>query len=1208
MGVGGPSPPKDLTIDPSLPPRDEGGRDALGIDPAAQDQKQGRRVQWPRDVVNQVSIPMDPEADGGEGTPAGEGDKEIVEDSDRGYRIDDIPGELESAPNDQDQARPPVFVPEGEREGLPSTSAGDGADEEERARGIVRAYASGLKGMWSSSTRRRRVLGGEADPDQLGNGGEGSAAEDGHELHAGDSRKSEDESATAALSSAGILTALMALQQQEAELASSSLPNSTSSTPAPSTPGSPTLSDTEMHSFPIEELSEDEEEREKFIAKLRAKRATKNALHATSAAVSNKGKSAAKAGFNFATGGHFRGGHDRGRNLSASSRAHSTSTLQSLAEESPSRSRGSSPSGRLSPRAVSPGRKYAASLHEKPSSSTPHRSRSSTSLAAHHRSHSANSLAPSLSRERARPSSTSLHKLISRSSSPSPPPSPGLYVPYQARFTTELSKRVRKLGDRLGLELETERTRPSAARSGGGVFAGLITSTAGLAGVASPSGSSLAPLPTRAGFHVTRFNETDGSKSAPPSRRPSPARSPPFGPTASPPNVSPPLERSSARAPYLSQTAQSRAASRMSLHEMVREEEERDLDEAQSALPRAHSVGTFELPPPVAKPASAATSGMSAVEVLAQRRDRRKKAMFSLQVNDLPSSADDDHRQVSPTSPVSPLGPWSSPLNPNQNRSRNSTISPTTATFRFFGPRTPKSPNSVTPRKDYFATGLTPAQMEKERAEQRAERKGREKAEREAKEREGDLREWEKEKRRRRKQRMKELKARRVFITAHVAALLERQEFILKLARALMMFGAPSHRLEAQLQATGRVLELPNCHCVYLPGVMLINFGDPATCTSDIKFLKQPAGLDFGKLRTAFWVYSKVVRDKMKVTEASARLDELMVAPPKYALWKMVIIGGVASAAIIPSAFYGSFIDVLAVIPLGGLLVVVQVLLARNDLYSSLFEIAIACINCVIAGGLAYSNQFCFYSVAAGSIVLILPGFIVLSGSLELANRSIVSGAVRVTYSILYCLFLGFGLSLGSEIYTRGANETIRNSTDYTCQALRTNAPWYRSTIPQWYYFLTIPTFLLCMAMKNGQPLFRRDTLAMVVIGGAGFSANFFSSRAFPDAPATSSAFGAFVVGILGNLWSKATRESAFVVMIVGIFVQLPSGLANGGLLASALQSASGNSNAFSSSVNAAAGIVRTVVGMAVGLFTSAALVNLLSRRGVRRGANLATF
>ncbi|GAA5907072.1 uncharacterized protein JCM6883_006129 [Sporobolomyces salmoneus] len=1153
-------------------------RDLLGSDPSTLGHEQDARVRSSRNVVDQVSIPM-PQEEAGRGGSEGE-EREKEDGSDRtGYRIDDIPDSLDNGGKEEiDRVRPPVFVPEGEREGLPNSQV-----EEERARNIVRAYASGLKNMWSGSIKRRRV---NSEGRNEGGGKENEHFR-GHDFVKQEEDKQEEDdkqAQTDELVNAGILTALMALREQEAELANSSRPNSSSSTPAPSTPGSPTPSDSDRHLLPLEDLSDDEEEREKFIAKLRAKRNTKNALHATSTAVTNKGKSAAKAGFNFATGGHFRGGHDRGRNLSASNRALSTSTLQSLAEETPTRSRESSLSGRTSPRALSPQRHYPASLQEKPSSTTPVRSRSSTSLAAHHRSHSANSLAPSLSRERTRPSSTSLHKLISRSSSPSPPPSPGLYVPYQARFTTELSKRVRKLGDRLGLELETERTRPSAARSGGGVFAGLITSTAGLAGVATPSGASLAPLPTRAGFNVTRFNDAESSSS--PSRRPSPARSPP---KSAP--VSSPASRS-----------------RMSLHEMVKEEEERDLEEGGSDLRRANSVGTFQLPPSLAKTSSASTSGMSAVEALSQRRERRKKAMFSLQLNDLPSPTDDDYRQISPVSPASPIGPWSSPLNPNPSRSRNSAASPTTATFRIFGPRTPKSPNSLTPRKDYFTLGLTPAQMEKERAEHRAERKAKEKSEREAKERESDLREWEKEKRRRRKQRLKEIKARRVFITAHVAALLERQEFILKLARALMMFGAPSHRLEAQLQATGRVLELPNCHCVYLPGVMLINFGDPATCTSDIKFLKQPAGLDFGKLRTAFWVYSKVVRDKMKVTEASARLDELMVAPPKYALWKSVIIGGVASAAIIPSAFYGSFIDVLAVIPLGGLLVVVQVLLARNDLYSSLFEIAIACINCIIAGGLAYSNQFCFYSVAAGSIVLILPGFIVLSGSLELANRSIISGAVRVTYSILYSLFLGFGLSLGSEIYTRGANETIRNSTDYTCQALRTNAPWYRATIPQWYYFLTIPTFLVCMAMKNGQPLFRRDTLAMVLIGSAGFSANFFSGRAFLDAPATCSAFGAFVVGSLGNLYSKATRESAFVVMIVGIFVQLPSGLANGGLLASALQSASGNSNAFSGSVNAAAGIVRTVVGMCVGLFTAAALVNLVSRRGVRRGSNLSTF
>jgi uncharacterized membrane protein YjjP (DUF1212 family) len=94
----------------------------------------------------------------------------------------------------------------------------------------------------------------------------------------------------------------------------------------------------------------------------------------------------------------------------------------------------------------------------------------------------------------------------------------------------------------------------------------------------------------------------------------------------------------------------------------------------------------------------------------------------------------------------------------------------------------------------------------------------------------------------------------------HVAAILARQDFILKLARALMMMGAPSHRLEAQLQATARVLDI-NCQMVYIPGVMLVSFGDPATHTSETKFLKQANGLDLGKLLSAHMLYWNVSSD-----------------------------------------------------------------------------------------------------------------------------------------------------------------------------------------------------------------------------------------------------------------------------------------------------------------------------------------------------------
>lgn len=80
-------------------------------------------------------------------------------------------------------------------------------------------------------------------------------------------------------------------------------------------------------------------------------------------------------------------------------------------------------------------------------------------------------------------------------------------------------------------------------------------------------------------------------------------------------------------------------------------------------------------------------------------------------------------------------------------------------------------------------------------------------------------------------------------ITLHVAAILERQDFLLKLARALMMFGAPTHRIESHIQSTAKVLDI-KCHCIYLPSVMLFSFSDEMTHTSDTRFIKQPSNLD----------------------------------------------------------------------------------------------------------------------------------------------------------------------------------------------------------------------------------------------------------------------------------------------------------------------------------------------------------------------------
>jgi uncharacterized membrane protein YjjP (DUF1212 family) len=204
--------------------------------------------------------------------------------------------------------------------------------------------------------------------------------------------------------------------------------------------------------------------------------------------------------------------------------------------------------------------------------------------------------------------------------------------------------------------------------------------------------------------------------------------------------------------------------------------------------------------------------------------------------------------------------------------------------------------------------------------------------------------------------------------------------------------------------------------------------------------LKQANGLDLGKLLAAYYVYYKVIYDQISVLDASTQLDELMVAPPKYKLWQQLIIGGLASALIQPSGEFPFYFQRDAI----NSIVLHQHSTVRSSTVSSVSpsahssssyksvslattytpvsssachalsstsrlilirhacRIVIATINAFLAAALASTRQFCFAAVASGSVVLILPGYIVLCGSLELANRSIISGSVRLVFSILY--------------------------------------------------------------------------------------------------------------------------------------------------------------------------------------------------------------
>jgi uncharacterized membrane protein YjjP (DUF1212 family) len=76
------------------------------------------------------------------------------------------------------------------------------------------------------------------------------------------------------------------------------------------------------------------------------------------------------------------------------------------------------------------------------------------------------------------------------------------------------------------------------------------------------------------------------------------------------------------------------------------------------------------------------------------------------------------------------------------------------------------------------------------------------------------------------------------------------------------------------------------------------------------------------------------------VSEAASALDELMRKKQEYSWWQLIVTGGMCSTFICSVGFNGSFVDSLIVFPLGALLVAIQLVSVRNELYSNVFEYA----------------------------------------------------------------------------------------------------------------------------------------------------------------------------------------------------------------------------------------------------------------------------
>jgi len=191
-----------------------------------------------------------------------------------------------------------------------------------------------------------------------------------------------------------------------------------------------------------------------------------------------------------------------------------------------------------------------------------------------------------------------------------------------------------------------------------------------------------------------------------------------------------------------------------------------------------------------------------------------------------------------------------------------------------------------------------------------------------------------------------------------------------------------------------------------------------------------------------------------------------------------------------------------------------------------------------------------------------------------------------MVYALIYTLFLGFGLQIGSDFYllfdhsarrrlnelaaafshsvvytgsfisdntTRFGNTaplagtfTFVNGTTYEQEHIvegcfrPPNFPWFLQPYPFYTQFIIVPAFSVLSSLSNLQPWRNFDMVIMVVISCAAYAANKAANHFIFNRSDVVSAIGAFVVGLLGNIYSRKFSGTAFTSMVTGVLYLVP--------------------------------------------------------------------
>ncbi|KAI9207269.1 uncharacterized protein BJ171DRAFT_494096 [Polychytrium aggregatum] len=395
----------------------------------------------------------------------------------------------------------------------------------------------------------------------------------------------------------------------------------------------------------------------------------------------------------------------------------------------------------------------------------------------------------------------------------------------------------------------------------------------------------------------------------------------------------------------------------------------------------------------------------------------------------------------------------------------------------------------------------------------------------------------------------------------------EKQDFIVRLGKAFYRYGATSFRTELHLRYISKALEIPGGFAA-LPGLILTSFGSPhiTTLSSETYLNFAPQGYDLGKLVAVTKLGEEICN---KVSDISSRVvegldDGDLDFPPRHSVkqifrnaiqeldlimenpgpwdrnWLQALAFALGGGSVVTLAFKGTWVDAIASFIFGWIVGFISIYGPHffpnyshlTDLVSSL----IVTILIRIVQTLIPSMCFSFVPIFLSSLIVLLPGLPFTVAILELASKSLLSGTVRLVYSLLTALLMAAGVVMGSAIPGLAnffQSQSLGSSMPSGQQCIVPPAP----TSLLWsILMLPIATLSINISFKSAL----RDWPIMFFVTSCGFGTYILTSTVLgvPNAPST--AIAAFVIGTLGNLYGRLGWGLAAVPITTAILVLVP--------------------------------------------------------------------